>query len=630
MNDLIQLIGPGVFLAAPILYAALGGLFTQRAGIFNIALEGFMLLSAYFSILGALLTGSVWTGLLIGIAASVAASLIMAVVVVGFGADEVIVGIAMNLLALGLTTFLFTQAQRGGMRLELDQGFPEFHIPALDGIPVLGEILNNRDVLVWLLLPVILGVVYVFRKTTFGLQLKATGEAPLAARAAGVRVEGVRFLSIVVSGVFCGVAGAHLAIGSVHLFSENMTSGRGIIAFAAVIFGAGLVPRVALACLLFGFAQALAGLLQIRTDFPPQFVLMVPFLLTIVAIIASDALRKNRLPLQRRKRFEKKSTGGSPAPVVLVGHLSIDDIRFPDGRELPSTIGGAVGYAALGTFLAAGDAAIVTRVGEDYPVERLRMADDDCGSIDVSGVSVVPGRSIHHVAWYGADGERRFDIEDFDVMVELTPGPDDLVGRSFDGQWVLVSPGPLDQQESLVRVLRQAGARIALDTELHYFPEKDAVGALQRLTRQVDLFLPSLDHLRRLFGDGACALEELPELARTFECPLVVVKCGEDGVVIVDSVLGADEHVRAVPDRVVVDPTGAGDAFNGGFLAGLARGETPSQAAITGAVSASFVIESIGVEIPRTFSSDERTARHTLLSTPVNPAPNHSTVTTAQ
>lgn len=617
MNDLIQLIGPGIFLAAPILYAAIGGLFTQRAGIFNIALEGFMLLSAYFSILGALTTGSLWIGTLIGIGASAVAATVMAIVVVGFGADEVIVGIALNLLALGLTTFLFSQSQRNGTRLELASGYPELHITALDGVPVLGPIFNNRDALIWLLIPVLFGVVYVLRRTTFGLQLKATGEAPLAARAAGVRVAGIRFVSIIISGIFCGVAGAHLAIGSVHLFSENMTSGRGIIAFAAVIFSAGLVPRVVLACLLFGFAQALAGLLQIRTNFPPQFVLMVPFLLTIAAITMSDALRKNSLPLFRKRRDERASTGPSVPPVTVVGHLTIDDIRFSDGRELPSTIGGAAGYAALGAFLAAGDAAIVTRVGEDYPVERLRLAHVDGGSIDVSGVKILPGRSIHNIAWYGSEGERDFDIEDFDALVEQTPGPDDVRHLTLNGQWVLVSPAPFDQQKSLIQILRNAGARIALDTELHYFPHEDPLEGLKLLTRQVDCFLPSREHLQRLFGDRANHLTALPELAAMFECGMVVVKCGADGVLVVDSGAESYEHVLAVPDRKVVDPTGAGDAFNGGYLAGLSRGQVPTAAAITGCVAASFVIESIGVEVPATFSTDERTARHNLLSPPV-------------
>lgn len=617
MNDLIQLLGPGILLAAPILYAAIGGLFTQRAGIFNIALEGFMLLSAYFSILGALTTGSLWIGTLIGVGASLAAATVMAVVVVGLGADEVIVGIAVNLLALGLTTFLLSAAQRSGSRLELASGYPELHIPALDGVPVLGPIFNDRDALVWLLVPVLIGVAHIFRRTTFGLQLKAAGEAPLAARVAGVRVVGIRFLSIIISGAFCGVAGAHLAIGSVHLFSENMTSGRGIVAFAAVIFGAGLVGRVGLACLLFGFAQALAGLLQVRTDFPSQFVLMVPFLLTIAAITIGDAVRKARPPRRRRpQRGQEAAPMSDPSTVTVLGHLTIDDIRCADGRRLPSTVGGAAGYSALGVFLSGGDATIVTRVGEDYPVERLQLVHDDGGSIDVSGVTVLAGRSIHNVAWYGAQGERRFEVEDFACLVQQTPGAEDIRDLPLAGHWVLVSPATFEQQDRLIDALREKGAHIALDTELHYFTEDDALAILQRMTRKVDCFLPSREHLRHFFGDRADDPAELSALAATFGCRRVLVKCGVDGVVVLDTSAGTADHVTAVRRVEAVDPTGAGDSFNGGFLTGLSRGEDPTEAARTGCVAASFVIESIGVEVPATFSSGERAARHHAMSSP--------------
>lgn len=614
MSDLVQLIGPAIFLAAPILYAAIGGLFTQRAGIFNIALEGFMLLSAYFSVLGAATTGSLWVGTLMGVGAALAAATVMAVVVVGFHADEVIVGIAVNLFALGLTTFLLAAAQRSGTGLELASGYPVLHIDALEGVPVLGSVFNDRDALVWLLVPVLVGVAYTFRRTRFGLQLQAAGEAPMAARAAGVRVVGVRFASILISGAFCGVAGAQLAIGSVHLFSENMTSGRGIVAFAAVIFGAGMVGRVTLACLLFGFAQALAGLLQIRTDFPPQFVLMGPFLLTIAAITVGDAVRRSRWPRRRRPPGGGSSQrDATPTPVTVLGHLTIDDIRLPDGRGLPSTVGGAAGYAALGVFLAGGQATVVARVGEDYPVERLHLVHPDGGSIEASGVTVVPGRSIHNVAWYGAGGERRFEVEDFDALTHQTPEPGDLRGRPVAGRWVLVSPAAFDQQERLVDALRESGARIALDTELHYFSD-DALAVLQRLTRKVDCFLPSREHLRHLFGERAEDPAELPALAATFGAPLVLVKSGAEGVVVLDAESSSPAQVPAVPRVQVADPTGAGDAFNGGFLTGLSRGELPLAAAATGCVAASFVVESTGVEVPATFSGRERTARYHAVS----------------
>lgn len=615
MNDLIQLLGPGILLAAPIMYAAIGGLFTQRAGIFNIALEGFMLLSAYFSVLGSLTTGSLWTGTMIGVGASLTASFLMAVIVVGFGADEVIVGIAVNLLALGLTTFLLSDAQRRGTRLELPDGYEALHIAAIEGLPVIDPLFNDRDLLIWALIPVVIGVLYVFRHTAFGLQLKAAGEAPLAARAAGVRVVAVRFTSILISGFFCGVAGAELAIGSVHLFSENMTSGRGIVAFAAVIFGAGLVGRVALACVLFGFAQALAGLLQIRTDFPPQFVLMAPFLLTILAVTTSDALRGNRL-LRRRPEVTvvQEALEAESSTLTVVGHLTIDEVRLPDGRVLPGTLGGAAGYAAAGVFLAQGRVLVVSRVGEDYPLSRLQLDHPDGGSVETQHVAVVPHRSVHNVAHYSLDGTRRFDIEDFDVMVDQTPSADDVRHLSLAGRWVLVAPATLDQQRELVEALRVQGAKVALDTELHYFTDDDALDRLRALARSVDCFLPSREHLVHFFGDRVSGPAEMEELISSFNCRLVVVKCGADGVRVFDPDANSAVHVPAVPDIEVVDPTGAGDAFNGGFLVALARGEAPIHAAVSGCVAASFVVETIGVGVPPGFSRKEWSRRHSGLS----------------
>ena len=615
MGDVVALLGPGILLATPILYAALGGLFTQRAGIFNIGLEGFMLLAAYFSVSTAVSTGSLLIGTLAGIAAATLAAVVMAVLVVGFRADEVIVGIAVNVFALGLTTFLLAEAQTSGRRLELPAGYPRLELPWLRDVFLLGPVFNNRDVLVWGLLPAALTVGYLFRRTGFGLRLKAAGEAPLAARAAGVRVAAVRFSSVVISGAFAGVAGAELAIGSVHLFSENMTSGRGIIAFAAVIFGAGLVSRTAAACVLFGFAQALAGLLQIRSDFPSQFVLMVPFLLTILAITTSDALRRRRSRAPAAEVSPAVLHEAETANVVLAGHLTIDEIRLPDGRVLPATTGGAAAYAALGAFLAQGDVLVVARVGEDYPVEQLRLEHLDGGRVRTDAITVVPGRSIHNVAHYGADGSRTFDIEDFDVLVEQTPVAADLAGLDLTGRWVLVAPTTLPQQKELIDALETAGARIALDTELHYLTDADALSRLQELTARVDCFLPSLEHLAHLFGarfDAEPAA--LRESVESFGCDITVVKCGRRGAVVFAPETPHGIAVPAVPDLDVVDPTGAGDGFNGGCLVGLARGEPPAAAAVTGCVAASFVVQAIGASIPAGFSSRERAARYRLCS----------------
>lgn len=431
------------------------------------------------------------------------------------------------------------------------------------------------------------------------------------AQAAGVRVAGIRFTSILISGALCGLAGAELAIGSVHLFSENMTSGRGIIAFAAVIFGAGLVSRTAAACILFGIAQALAALLQIRTSLPPQFVLMTPFLLTIIAITTSDALRRRRGRTADAPVLAVDLEQSESARVVIAGHLSIDEIRLENGDVLPETTGGAAAYAALGAFLAQGDVVVLARVGDDYPLERLELEHLDGGHVRTDAVKVVPGRSIRNIAHYGVHGSRGFEIEDFDVLVEQTPVPADLTGLDVAGRWVLVAPTTLAQQKALIEGLKAAGALVALDTELHYLTDPDAMQRLRELTRMVDCFLPSVEHLNHLFGrDDGADRAVLAGLVQEFGCALTIVKCGRQGAVVFDPESPDGTAVAAVPDLVVADPTGAGDGFNGGCLVGLARGERAVVAAMTGCVAASFVIQAVGVAVPDTFSNQVRLERY--------------------
>lgn len=302
--------------------------------------------------------------------------------------------------------------------------------------------------------------------------------------------------------------------------------------------------------------------------------------------------------------------------VCVVGHLTIDDIRLPDGTTLPGTTGGAAAYAALGGFLAQGEVAVLARVGEDYPVDRLVLEHPDGGRIRTDDITVVPGRSIHNVAHYGADGSRYIDIESFDVMTEQTPVPGDLAGRDVTGLWVLVAPATLPQQEAIVDTLRAGGALIALDTELHYLTQDGSVDRLRELARRVDCFLPSLEHLS--FVEGSALDADSPALQRSVEsfgCPSTVVKCGSRGVVLFGPE-DAATAVRAVPDLVVADPTGAGDAFNGGFLVGLARGERPRAAAVTGCVAASFAVQAVGAAVPESFSTSERSRRHASCSVP--------------
>jgi general nucleoside transport system permease protein len=317
VNNLLQ---PGVQLAAPLILAAIGGLFSYRAGVFNIALEGFMLVAAYFAVKGASLSGSVWIGLVLGVVAAVVLSLLMGVFVLFFDSDPVIVGIALNLLALGLTTYLLNGGGSGGAGfLDLPRGLPMFSVPGLASIPIVKDVFDHRDPLVWASWISVPAAAFVLRRTLFGMRLRAAGESELAARAAGVSVVRMKLASFALSGFFCGLAGAQLSLGAVHLFSENMTSGRGIIAFAAVIFGAGLPLLVGLAGLMFGLAQALAGVLQISSNFPPQFVLMTPYLFAVAALALGG--RRGLVRLRRRRELGVFVEAVPPAESTRVGAL---------------------------------------------------------------------------------------------------------------------------------------------------------------------------------------------------------------------------------------------------------------------------------------------------------------------
>jgi len=284
MELLLAALGPGLRIASPILLAALGGIFSQRAGIFNIALEGYMLVGAFVAVLVTSLTGSLPLALGAAILASTLLALIMGVFVITLKGDEIIVGIAVNLLAVGLTAFFLQEIASGAAFLRLESGLPNIDLPFLEPIPVIGPLLAHQGILVWVSFLLIPLVSWILFRTGLGLRIRAVGENPDAAVSAGVAPDRTRYIALAISGAFCALGGAQLALGALSLFSINMTAGRGIIAFAAVIFGAAAPRWVVLAALLFGFADAVANRMQ-TLGLPVQFVLMVPYALTIVVLL---------------------------------------------------------------------------------------------------------------------------------------------------------------------------------------------------------------------------------------------------------------------------------------------------------------------------------------------------------
>ncbi len=282
--DVTDLLGSTLRFAAPLIFAALGGILCERAGVVNIALEGLLLVGAFAGVYGAFVTGSPWLGLGLALLASTLLALVHAVMTIRFGADQIISGTAINLLALGGTSYLLVQVYgRPGSSPQV-AGFAPAQVPLLDRIPVVGPAVFGQSWFIWAAPLCAVAVWWLLTRTPLGLRIRASGEAPQVLEAAGVSVLPLRYLAVAASGLLCGVGGAFLSLSLLSSFSENMTAGRGFIALAAVIFGGWKPLRALAAALFFGFANALV--IRLPQDVvAPQFLHMIPYVATILALI---------------------------------------------------------------------------------------------------------------------------------------------------------------------------------------------------------------------------------------------------------------------------------------------------------------------------------------------------------
>jgi general nucleoside transport system permease protein len=270
--------------ATPLIFASLGGLFSERSGVINIALEGMLLTGAFFAVLGADLTGTWYLGVLIGMAAGGLLALIHAIFSVSLRADQIVSGTALNFLAFGLTTYLYLNRYGAeGTPTDLPQ-VPDVHLPLIEDIGFVGDIFGQLNLLIWMGLALVLVTWVVVFRTPPGLRLRAAGENPLAAETAGLSVVKTRYLAVVTSGVLAGAGGAYLSIGFVHSFSQNMTIGKGFIALAALIFGRWRPGGALMAALLFGFSTALAQRLPVFSPSAATLFQALPYVLTLIAV----------------------------------------------------------------------------------------------------------------------------------------------------------------------------------------------------------------------------------------------------------------------------------------------------------------------------------------------------------
>jgi simple sugar transport system permease protein len=280
----------------PILFAALAGALCQRAGVFNISLEGTMLVGAFAGVAGSWYTGSVWLGVLTAVLAGTAYSLILAVGHVTLGGDAIVLGVAINLLAVGLTSFLIRTVfgTRGTFSDPALQGLDAVHLPGVQDIPFAGRVLSGHSVLVYLSWLAVVALAVLLYRHPWGLRLRGIGERQDAAASLGVSVTRYRYGVILAGGALCGLAGAQLALGNVTLFSENMTAGRGWIAVVAVMLGRALPYGVLAAAVLFGLAEAFGFRLQ-GIGLPQQATDAAPYVVTLLALFVSSArLRRTR------------------------------------------------------------------------------------------------------------------------------------------------------------------------------------------------------------------------------------------------------------------------------------------------------------------------------------------------
>lgn len=300
-------------LATPLVLAALGGLYSERSGVINIALEGLLLAGAFTAASVTYYAHSPWVGLGAAIVAGALVAAILAVACIRFKADQVVTGTGINILFLGLPAVL-----SGALFLSsgsTPQIPKEQLLPELSGLlPFLPSwrIFSDVSVITLLALVVVFLTRYVLYRTPFGLRLRAVGENPEAADAAGVSVTRLRYTGVILSGVLAGIGGAYLSIGQSSLFTRNMAAGRGFIALAALIFGKWRPVQTMLACLLFGFADALTiqmqGVVKLpwnpSEDIPVQFIQMIPYIVTIVVL--AGFIGQSRAPKALGTAYQKE------------------------------------------------------------------------------------------------------------------------------------------------------------------------------------------------------------------------------------------------------------------------------------------------------------------------------------
>ena len=303
--NLAGMLSSAVLLAVPITLGAFSGILAERSGIINISIEGMMLMASMAAAITGSITKNPWIGLLGGILSSVLLALILGVLSIKYKVNQTISGTVINIFSAGLTAFISQKFLQHTQTLNNPKMFTRVPLPGLADIPLVGPILFNQNIFVYLMFIILIVLQLALFQTRWGLRLRAVGEHPKAADTLGINVIRTRYMGVILSGVVAGIAGAFFTLGSVGRFDEGMTAGKGFIGLAAMIFGNWMPTGALGAGLLFGFADAIGSKLSLLgSSIPPQFMAMAPYLITM--IVLAGFIGKGQAPAAEGEPYEKE------------------------------------------------------------------------------------------------------------------------------------------------------------------------------------------------------------------------------------------------------------------------------------------------------------------------------------
>lgn len=281
----VSLLAGGLVFATPLVFGALAGVINERAGVINIAIEGQLLFGAFAGAFVGSLFSNPWMGLLGAPLAGMAIGALLALFTIKYRANHIVVGVVLNMLALGATSFMFSTLLKDSPQFNQALKLPPLPIPLLKDIPVIGPVLFNQSILVYMMYAAVIILQFMLFSSRWGLRLRAVGEKPQAADTVGIRVNAIRWHNVLLGGAVAGLGGAFFTIGQGLTFSKDMAAGNGFIALAAMILGRWNPVGALLAALLFGFSTSMGIIMQaVGTPVPSEYLLMIPYIVTILAV----------------------------------------------------------------------------------------------------------------------------------------------------------------------------------------------------------------------------------------------------------------------------------------------------------------------------------------------------------